>query len=134
MYASSRRGKCLQPIGSIVRNNTDAVPVACVPGAIPAAERSAHFALARKLFAEIAVERKVLSDGYAFRFDASELEAVSRFVANERRCCPFMTFELEVAAAGGPLWLRMTGPEGTRAVLDAELNLASHSGGCGCRS
>jgi hypothetical protein len=117
-----------------VRNSTDAVPVACVPSAIPAAERSAHFALARKLFAEIATERKVLSDGYAFRFDASELEAVARFVANECRCCPFMTFELEIASASGPLWLRMTGPEGTRAVLDAELSLASPSGGCGCRS
>jgi hypothetical protein len=75
-----------------VRNSTDAVPVACVPSAIPAAERSAHFALARRLFAEIAAERKLLCDGYAFRFDASELEAVSRFVANERRCCPFMAF------------------------------------------
>lgn len=116
-----------------MRNSTDAVPVACVPGAIPAAERSAHFALARKLFVEIAAERKVLSDGYAFRFDARELEAVARFVANERRCCPFMTFELEIAAASGPLWLRMRGPEGTRAVLDAELSLASPSG-CGCGS
>jgi hypothetical protein len=117
-----------------VRNSTDAVPVACVPSAIPAAERSTHFALARRLFAEMATERRVLCDGYAFRFAASELEAVARFVANERRCCPFMTFELEIAPALGPLWLRMTGPEGTRAVLDAQLSLASPSGDCGCRS
>jgi hypothetical protein len=119
-----------------MRSSADAVLVACVPGAIAAAERSGHFALARRLFAECAVERTVLPEGYAFRFDAGELGAVSRFVANERRCCPFITFELEIAPAGGPLWLRMTGPEGTRAVLDAELSLSGDepSGGCGCES
>jgi hypothetical protein len=114
----------------------DAVPLACVPAAIPAAERTPHFALARKLFTELAKERRELASGYAFRFEASELETLSRFIANERRCCAFMTFELEVAPACGPLWLRMTGPEGTRAVLDAELNLSSAnpSIGCSCRS
>lgn len=119
-----------------MRNSADAVPLACVPAAIPAAERSPHFALARKLFIELAKERRELPSGYAFRFEASELEALSRFIANERKCCPFMTFELDVAPASGPLWLRMTGPEGTRAVLDAELNLSSNdlSSGCGCRS
>lgn len=118
-----------------MRNSADPVPLACVPAAIPAAERPPHFALARKLFTELAKEREDLPSGYAFRFEASELETLSRFIANERRCCPFMTFELEVAPASGPLWLRMTGPDGTRAVLNAELNLSSSSpsGGCGCR-
>ena len=44
----------------------------------------------------------------------------ARFVANERRCCPFLTFTLELAPDGGPLWLRLTGPAGTRAFLEAE--------------
>jgi hypothetical protein len=119
-----------------MRNSADAAPLACVPAAIPAAERSSHFALARRLFAELAKERRDLASGYAFRFEAGELEAISRFIANERKCCPFMTFELEVAPASGSLWLRMTGPEGTRAVLDAELNLSGSSiaRGCGCGS
>lgn len=119
-----------------MRNSSDAVPLTCVPAAIPAAERSSHFALARKLFAELALERKDLPNGYAFRFDADELETIACFIANERRCCPFMTFELEISPASGPLWLRMTGPEGTRDVLDAELNLSRNSltSTCGCRS
>ncbi len=75
------------------------------------------------------MERVPLPEGYAFRFDCSEFEDVARFVTNERRCCPFLTFEVELAAQSGPIWLRMTGPEGTRAILDAELNLASS---CGC--
>lgn len=119
-----------------MRNSADAVPLACVPAAIPAAERSSHFALARKLFGELAQERRDLPSGYAFRFEADELEALSRFIANERKCCPFMTFELQIAPASGPLWLRMMGPEGTRDVLDAELNLSTNclASSCGCGS
>lgn len=106
------------------------VPLACVPTAIPPTERARHFALAKELVGQMATAREELPNGYAFRFDAGALEAVARFIENERRCCPFMTFELEVSAGSGPLCLRMTGPEGTRAVLDAELSL-SRSCGCG---
>lgn len=103
--------------------------VACVPSAVPSSERAAHFALARKLFTELAQERSDLANGYAFRFRHDAFEALARFVANERKCCPFMNFELVLASESGPLWLRMTGPEGTRAVLQAELNLPAS---CSC--
>lgn len=111
-------------------SSTNAAPeLACLPGAIPAAERQAHFTLAQELFHEQAEERVTLPNGYAIRFEPDALEAVARFIANERKCCPFMSFEVTLTAEGGPLWLRITGPEGTRSVLDAELNLA---GSCGC--
>ena len=103
--------------------------LACVPSAIPAAQRQGHFALGRELLEVLAVERLGLPNGYAIRFQAEAFDAVSRFVANERKCCPFLTFELTLDPVSGPLWLRMTGPEGTRAVLDVELNLNS---GCSC--
>lgn len=103
--------------------------LACVPSAIPSSERAQHFELARQLLRELAEERQELPNGYAWRFRASRLEAVARFVANERRCCPFVDFELTIAAADGPIWLRLTGPKGTREVLQAELELA---GSCGC--
>ena len=106
----------------------DAPPLACVPGAIPATERAAHFALVARLFRARAQERRALADGpaegYAFRFDAEELPELARFVANERRCCPFLTFALELPAGADVAWLRLTGPVGTRAFLDAELGLA----------
>ena len=35
----------------------------------------------------------------------------------ERECCPFFTFVLEREPTGGALWLRLTGPEGTKQVL-----------------
>jgi hypothetical protein len=59
-----------------------------VPTAIPAEQRSGHFSRAKKHFMQLAEKRKDLSSGYAFRFDASALEEVSRFIENERKCCP----------------------------------------------
>ena len=103
--------------------------LACVPSAIPAAERAGHFAIARQLFTELAQERTELPDGYAIRFQPDAFEAVVRFVGNERKCCPFMNFELSIAGESGPLWLRMTGPTGTREVVRAELGLGE---ACGC--
>src|SRR5918994_7045577 len=134
MYACWHSASTAQREVRSMSNRADALPLACVPAAIPAAERSAHFALARTMFTELASQRQDLRNGYAFRFDAAQLESLSRFIANERKCCPFMTFELEIAPASGPIWLRMTGPEGTRDVLAAELRLASAASAstCGC--
>ena len=108
--------------------NTESVPaaaphvtLACVPGAIPAAERPVHFALISRLFGEEAREKRDLPDGYAFRFEADAFDEVARFVANERKCCPFLTFALELSPGAGSLWLRLGGPPGTREFLDLEL-------------
>lgn len=48
------------------------MPLACVPGAIPAEERPAHFELIRRLF-DSARETRPLQDGYAFAFDPNAL-------------------------------------------------------------
>jgi hypothetical protein len=132
MYASCHRGKFRQEENpAMIDSAASVVRLACVPGAIPAEDRSEHFARANRLFLQLASERNELTNGYEFRFDASALAEVARFIENERKCCPFMTFDLQVSPAAGPLWLRMTGPEGARAVLDAELNLSRP---CGCGS
>ncbi len=98
------------------------IPLACVPGAIPAEEREAHFALAAELFGTVE-ERRDVAEGYAFRFAPEQLERIARFVANERRCCPFLEFTLTAGPGEGPVWLRLTGPQGTREFLDAELRV-----------
>ena len=94
--------------------------LACVPGAIPADERPAHFALIAELFAS-AQGPIPIAGGYAFRFPASQFESLTRFVANERRCCPFLDFTLEIPAEEQSICLRLTGPDGTREFLDMEL-------------
>lgn len=98
-----------------------AVALACEASAIPLADRPAHFQVINRLFGGHTIEREAVPDGYRFRFDPGVFELVARFVENERKCCPFLTFAIELAATGGPIWLRLTGPEGTRDFLDAEL-------------
>jgi hypothetical protein len=105
------------------------VGLICVPLAIPARERAQHFVLARELLNMQAMARADLPDGYAFRFAPDTLAELLRFIDNERKCCPFMTFHLQIGPQAGPIWLRITGPEGTREVLRAELSLQSS---CGC--
>ena len=96
------------------------VPLACAAGAIPEGERPGHFLLIKRLFSEV-LQRQETPGGYAFRFSPERLREISTFIENERRCCPFLAFSVEVPPAGEDIRLRMTGPEGTREFLDAEL-------------
>ena len=96
-------------------------PHACDLGALDERTRAAHLELAGQLMHGGAAEVRELPDGYAFRFDAAQYEQVARFVANERLCCPFFAFALEVPPAQGPLWLRITGATGVKEFLRTEL-------------
>lgn len=95
--------------------------LACDLGAIAPDARAAHQALAAELLQHAAEEIVELADGYAFRFAAERYADLAAFIANERLCCPFFTFTLEVAADAGPLWLRLTGRDGAKAIVRAEL-------------
>ncbi|MEA2526806.1 MAG: hypothetical protein QOF73_4033 [Thermomicrobiales bacterium] len=81
--------------------------------------------LARELFPGVeAVEE--LANGYAYRFPGDESRAtnVLDFVAAERRCCPFFTFELIFLPHGGPIWLRLRGSEAIKAFVRDQLHAA----------
>ena len=97
------------------------VSLACVPDAIPAAERATHRARIARLFGDAVRTVEELPQGRAYTFDADTFDEVARSVALECRCCPFLTFALELSPAEDALRLRLTGPGGTRAFLDAEL-------------
>lgn len=65
--------------------------------------------------------------GLVFTFadaDAALCLAAMEFATLERRCCPFLTFLLELAPAGGPLTLTLSGPEGTKEILAGFLTAA----------
>ena len=96
--------------------------IACDLNAISAEERPEHVRLARSLFYEGRGEAHELENGYSFRFQAesSTLAELAQFVANERLCCPFWTFTIGVEAGNGPMWLRLTGPDGAKEMLKAE--------------
>jgi hypothetical protein len=88
------------------------IPLACDLGALAVECRAEHIASARHLLANVATERQELPDGYRFRFLAEEYARIVEFIGNERLCCPFFRFMLEVTPAQGPLWLHITGPGG----------------------
>jgi hypothetical protein len=98
-------------------------PLACVRGGIPADERASHGALTRELFDRAATERRALPDGYHFTFGVEWLEQVARFVRNERLCCPFLSFAIEIQTGSERVSLRMQGPVGARELLATELGL-----------
>jgi hypothetical protein len=65
-----------------------------------------------------------LPDGFGYRFssDGNQLEPLLEFIAAERRCCPFLTFELAFEPYGGPLWLRLRGSSQVKAFIAEAFN------------
>jgi hypothetical protein len=74
--------------------------------------------LARGIFAAVG-EVAELPDGYAYRFVSDEaiLASLLAFIAAERRCCPFLAFELAFLPHGGPIWLKMRGSPRVKAFI-----------------
>jgi hypothetical protein len=79
--------------------------------------------LAAGLFAAVE-ELAELPDGFGYRFpsDDSQLEPLFEFIAAERRCCPFPTFELAFEPHGGPLWLWIRGSPQVKAFIAEAFN------------
>lgn len=90
-------------------------PIACDLTAIPLAVREQHITEGLQIF-QLAQEVQELPSGYAFRFDNEPgmFMALANFVENERLCCAFYEFVIEVKPGHGPLWLRLTGGEGVK--------------------
>ena len=67
------------------------------------------------------LEVRELKDGFAYSFpsEGDWLRELAGLIDLERQCCPFLRFNLTVEANGGPLWLEMTGPEGTKNFLNS---------------
>lgn len=82
-------------------------PIACNLSEADLAARSSEVS---NLFEEVEQVRE-LDDGYAFRFSGSDAAAgrLLAFTLEERRCCPFFTFELAFEPNEGHLWLRLRG-------------------------
>lgn len=98
---------------------TTHIPIACSLTDPQLAARTA--ALERDIFAA-ALEHVEIADGYAFRFPQDEewLPELAAFIVEERRCCPFFTFELVQAPASGPVWLRLRGPDGVKPFIESQ--------------
>src|SRR5690349_14871964 len=96
--------------------------LACDLTAIPSSVREEHVVSAPQLFAA-AQEVLELPNGYAIRFlnEPDRFMTIARFIENERLCCPFFNFGLEIEPNSGPIWLRLTGGEGVKEILQTTL-------------
>jgi hypothetical protein len=93
------------------------IALACDPGALDPATRTEHFTWLRHELPRLVMEVGELPDGIGLKFPAADLAAVATFVDRERRCCPFLRFDLALPAGEEILWLRITGPEGVKRFL-----------------
>ncbi len=96
----------------------------CNIKALTAEERARHKQLSEKLLAarkEIVETEK----GYEFQYSPGDvsLAELAEWVAAESKCCPFFDFHIDLEREGKLLCLRLTGEEGIKAFIRAELNV-----------
>ena len=91
------------------------VPLACL---LTGEDLAARGEVVRPLIASYQKLHE-LEDGYAFQFpgDPEWIQRVVSFIDEERKCCPFFTFELQFEPGLGPLWLRLRGSAEIKTLL-----------------
>jgi hypothetical protein len=94
------------------------LPVACTLTPSTIATRRA--ALLPGLWAQ-AQECHDTADGFRLKFEPTTdiLHAITATIDAERLCCRFLEFQLTIEPDGGPIWLTLSGPPGTREFLVA---------------
>ena len=94
------------------------LPIACSLTGSEFQER--RNGLLRKVGAAM-LEVKELENGYAYRFpsNATWINELANLITLERQCCPFLKFSLQLGPGDGPVWLEMSGPEGTKDFLNS---------------
>lgn len=100
------------------------IPIACT---LTDSEQAERQSVLQQEIASAVEERVELEDGYALRFPSSPnwIPRLAELVVFERSCCPFLTLELTAEPEHGPVWLRLRGPEGTKALLEKSFTLCA---------
>jgi hypothetical protein len=94
------------------------LPIACT--LTDAEFRERERAILRKLMQTV-LERKELADGYGFRFSSDDdlLKEITEMIILERKCCPFLDFEITLEAGSGDIRLEITGATGAKEFIAA---------------
>ena len=96
-------------------------PFACDMTVLEPSERSKHIENINNVFKSVK-EIREFSNGYSFLLpnDSDMLINLMTFIKNERLCCPFFGFTVEIEPEGGDVWLKITGHEGVKEFIKAE--------------
>ena len=104
--------------GAAAMSATDEPPMVCTltPEQLSATREGLLPGLLKR-----ADKREALPNGYRMTFTPKPglLAEIAGIIEQERGCCQFLTFNLTVAHSNGPIIFDVTGPAGTREMLDA---------------
>jgi hypothetical protein len=98
-------------------------PFVCDRLALTPEARTRHFDQLGPQLRALGTGVRELPNGYAFRFpaDPATVALVAEWAAGERLCCPFFEIDIRLDPEHGPLWLTLTGREGTKNFIRADL-------------
>jgi hypothetical protein len=101
---------------------SNSIPFACDMTALSSDQRSRHHELAVLLQASLVAVCE-LHNGYDFEFAWSldTYDALAQITPLEHACCPFFDIGIRVESEGSKLWWRLTGREGIKLFIRAEL-------------
>jgi hypothetical protein len=94
---------------------TETIPLACRLDAIPSDARPEHIRLARDVVIGRRDQVTELEDGWSIRYAGDLFLDLARWMENERRCCPFLAFRMDVTTDAVVVELR--GPPGAKELL-----------------
>src|SRR5688572_25549603 len=90
-------------------------PVACQPQGVPAEKGERWLEIGMKVYQAVELVKE-LPNGYSMRLpnDQATLILLAEYVSLDRLCCEFVNWNIEVERAKGPVWLHLTGGQGTK--------------------
>ena len=98
-------------------------PLVCNMDVFTSAQREAHIQTMTELIQALQSVQEV-KNGYEFTFpnETEFISKIAEFISNERLCCPFLKFTLNIVSNREPVSLSLTGPTGTQEFLRAEFD------------
>ena len=105
---------------AVAQDSTPPV-IACNTKAISMTDRPRYNDLTKRLRLAIR-NRSEIRDGYTFKLDGQTLSLpeVADWISMERLCCSFLNFQLSASGNQSDWDLKLTGPKGVKALLQAE--------------
>ena len=98
-------------------------PLVCNMDVFTPVQRESHIQTTTELIQSLQSVQEV-ENGYEFTFpnESKLISKIADFISNERLCCPFLRFNLNIVSKTEPISLSLTGPIGTQEFLRAEFN------------
>jgi hypothetical protein len=99
---------------------------ACNAFALSPEVRKRHFEEVGPALLKLKKSVRELPDGYELELPADNktYQLLTEWTFQERLCCPFLDIALRFDRENGPLWLRLTGRQGTKEFIRMEFDLA----------